>query len=266
MSRHTFSEKEKAHFRQLALESILHQHATGFNYYPKSVELYLGNSIAIPVKFGHRNSIFLDLLEQSLKTEFGPGLETARFPRVVAYFWNKRYSFPSADEGTRLWSVDTKRYIETAQEYATSSKNIIAEGPECTFVVKPSKNDLIPAIQFIGKKGSFFKLNDDGDRVASCEGSHLPFEENPERLSDEAYKTPMLATSYTPELAAALPSFKPVIKLFKIKGQEEISTYLDKTQEKFETHCTVKFPGTVRRLANRLFRDFINFEEKLDDN
>jgi len=138
---------------------------------------------------------------------------------------------------------------------------LIAEGSESTLIFLPQKRNLVAVVNFLTKKGSLFLTQEDGTLIPAPEGNTYPFLLNPERLSDEAYMTPMIITSYYQELEKELPSFGQIQKLYKIKGKEEISTYVDKTADKFVRNCRIRFAKPVLRLGNKLFKDFINYEE-----
>ncbi len=259
MSKRKFSDRERSTFRTLALEAITQKLATGFNYYPNSVELTIKNAVAIPVKYGHRSLEFIGLLEKAVTSEF-KGVDSVKFPRIVVYQWLKGCNFPK-EAGTKIWDISQGRYLNDEQEYNSSSEKLIAEGDEMTLVFKPSPDRLVDVVKLIMQKGSFYSTNDDGSLVPAPNGSKHPFELNPKRLSDDAYMTPMIITSFDEELATQLPAFRPVTKLYKIKENEEISVYLDKTLDACVKKCRVRFENHKQRLANKLFRDFINFEE-----
>jgi len=108
------------------------------------------------------------------------------------------------------------------------------------------------------KKGNRFLIDDSGNPILTAEGDYIP---NPERISDEAYMTPMIIIA-NEAYPFTIPGFAFVKKLFKISGSEEISVYLDKTYTPFKEICKVKFDGERLRLVNNSFRDFINLESK----
>ena len=260
MPKKKFSERERSAFRKLALEAITQRLATGFNYYPQSIELSLNDAITIPVKCSHRSLEFVTLLEDTVSSEFGRTIRSERHLKIAVYQWLKGYKFPH-EEKMRIWDVEQGKYARSEEEYVNASEKLIAEGEELTLVFKPPRKKLIEVVRSITRKGSFYLTDEEGLPLPAPEGSKYPFELNPERISDDAYMTPMIVTTFDRVIARALPDFKQVTKLYKIKSKEEISVYLDKTLEAFKKKCRVRFEGQKMRLANRLFRDFINFEE-----
>ncbi len=109
-------------------------------------------------------------------------------------------------------------------------------------------------------KGVFYLLDKQGNPIPSSKEENFPFKLNPNRISEEAYMIPMIITTYNEDLGNRLNGFYPIKKLFKIKGNEEISVYLDKNLGAFRQFCVIDFEEPVIRLANKLFKDFINFE------
>lgn len=259
MSTKGFSQRELHTFRKLALDAIALNLSRGFNYYPDSVELAMADSIVIPVKFGHRNTEFINLLEKAVCSEFKKRVENRRFPRTVVYQWLKNYEFPKPEEKTRIYDISQGRYVQDEADYKQSSNNLIAEGAEFTLVFKPQQSDLVDVVRFISRKGNLFLTDNSGSLIPA--DAESPLQLNPERLSDSAYMTPMIITSYDAQLEKELPAFRQVKKLYKIKGKEEISTYVDKTLNEFVRNCRIQFKKPILRLANKLFKDFINYED-----
>jgi hypothetical protein len=258
-----FSTSELQKLRNLGLDAMMQKLARGFNYYSRSVEQQIRGAIVIPVKFGHRDLQFLTSLEQAVASEFKGLVQSRTFPRTVIYQWLRSYHFPQSEESIRIYDVEQQTYLRDGHAYATASDRLIAEGEEMTVLFKPAPAQLVPAVHFLMKKGSFYLVDDAGLLIPTPNGSTFPFQVNPERINDNAYMTPMIITTHDAELEKQLPSFSPVQKLCKMKGEQEISTYVDKTLARFQKHCRIRFEAPILRLANRLFKDFINYEEDL---
>jgi hypothetical protein len=256
-----FKKSELEKYRRLGLDAILSKTVTGFNYYPESIEKEARNLIHIPVKFGHRSIEFLNLLQTAVRKEFKDTVSKKIFSRKVIYHWLRTYAFPAPEERISIFDVETNAYIHNREEYSSASNKLLAEGDEQSLSFIPeTAHTLVDLALFLESKGSFYLTDDNGELIPGAEGSEHPFELNPNRISDEAYMTPMIITSYDEDLESKLTSFCPVKKLFQIRGDEEISVYLDKTYNEFREKCRLDFEGPVLKLANRLFRDFINFE------
>jgi hypothetical protein len=200
-------------------------------------------------------------LQTAVTREFGSGIKSETFPRTVVYQWLRTYVFPKPQESIRIYDVAQAKYLDSEAEYNRASDNLIAEGSESTLIFLPHKRNLVSVAKFLERKGGFFRIGEDGRLLPAPEGSAHPFELNPERISDEAYMTPMIITTYDPQLEKELPSFGQIKKLYKVKGCEEISTYVDKTFDEFVKTCRIKFETPITRLGNRLFKEFINYEE-----
>lgn len=257
-----FTKKELEEYRKLGLDAILLKTVTGFNYYPKSIEKESQNMIHIPIKYGHRSIDFLNLLGDAVNYEFRDKVSTKIFPRKVIYQWLKTYNFPKPEESINIFDVGRNLYIHNEEEYLTVSNRLLAEGDEQSLVFIPKNMlTLIDLTLFLVSRGSFYLTDEEGQLIPALEDSDYPFKLNPDRLGDEAYITPMIITSYDKTLESKLNGFSPVRKLFKLKGNEEISVYLDKSYDEFVEKCKIIFDGPVLKLANKLFKDFINLEE-----
>lgn len=264
MAQRGFSERELERLRLMGFDTILKKLTSGFNYYPNSIEGQFQDTIYLPIKFGHRNTIFLSLLEKEVEKEFHSHVRCLRVPRKAIYQWFKSYNFPHPEKRIRIYDVEQKKHILNIEEYKQSSGKLLAEGEEESLVFEPKTVNLATLAIFLIKKGSFFITDSEGNLIPSLEDSEYPFKVNPDKISDEAYMTPMIITTFNKDLQAQLPSFAPVKKVFKIKGKEEIGTYLDKLYPNFIENCKIKFDGEKDRLVNKLFRDFINFESQIE--
>ena len=108
------------------------QLATGFNYYPISIEKMFEHAIHIPLKFGHRNLQFLSLIERAVIQEFQACVKMEYLPRKVIYKWVHSYKFPQPSEGIKIYDLQARRYVQAESEVKSSSQ-FLAEGEEQSF-------------------------------------------------------------------------------------------------------------------------------------
>jgi hypothetical protein len=252
-----FSDLELQSIRSSALNAMLQRLIRGINHYPNSVEIGITDSITIPVKFGHRRLDVIHLLERALAKEFNGPIPSWKLPRSVVYQWLRAYYFPRPDETIQIYDVKQGKYIRSDDEYRLASDELLAEGQELTLILKPSRNQIVDVVRFISKRGGKYATTID-DSIDDSTGA---LRVNQERLNDSVYATPMILTSYDDQLLTELSDFSPVRKLFTVRGNEEISTYIDKKYPEYLAQSLLKLESTVLRLANKLFRDYINFDE-----
>lgn len=238
--------------------------SSGFNHYPKSIELSFQESVHLPIKCGHRDETFIGELERRLFREFGSKIRTTSLPRRVIYEYSKEdhiYTMPKPETGVRLWDVKQKRYLKDEEDYRNSSPDLLAVGEEKSIIFLTEPNNMVNLAKFLIHQTNAFLLDETGQPIPD-ESQPEGYAVNPYSVP-ESYDAPMIIVTHNLELERDLPEFAPVKKLYRIRGQEEISTYLDKTYEDFVKNCRMKFDGAVKRLANKIFRDIINFESKV---
>lgn len=261
MTAKKFNERDFKRFKRWAYEAIKNEWSTGFNYYQDSIELRLGESINLHVKGSHDEEHFLGALAQEVVREHD-GVSFELLPRMAVFEYKHDWAFPVIESRIKIYDVEQQRYLENKSAYESSGPNILAEGEAKSLVFFTNGKNLVDLARLLLKKSSFFNLDDRGERIMAPLESGQKYEENPDKL-DGAYRTPMVITSHTPSIEKRLPEFAPVKKLFKIRGSEELSTYVDKTYDKFVDNCRIRFEGEAIRLGNKAFRDFINFESKV---
>ncbi|MDP4012032.1 MAG: hypothetical protein Q8R00_00280 [Candidatus Nanoarchaeia archaeon] len=246
--------------RKWAHEAIVKEWSSGFNYYPDSIELNLGDSISIPVKCGHREERFLAGLEGQVSARYDSSVTSQRIPRMVVYEYKKikhpDYEF-TVEDGVRIFDVDCNKILYTQEDFDKSSPNLLAEGEEQSLVFLTDDSTIIDLARFIIRKANHYMIDASGEFVHDEKGAVKINED----MIPGAYRAPMIIATHTPNLERALPEFAPVKKLFRIvQDNGEISTYLDEKYETFIKNCRIKFDNEVLRLANKAFRNVINFK------
>ncbi len=255
-----FTDKEVADLFASAQDLIVKRVVTGLNYYKESIEPEFARSVTIPTKYGHREKYLIEEMKRRIKGRF-PSVRTKSYPRELVYAWSGAFRFPRKGSGVRIFDIQNKRYVNNETEYEKTGNRLLALGKEFSLVIKTDDQQDVPSlVEEIFRLGSYYKLDETGNpiEIGGC------FLENWEdRISDDAYKVPMVIISSTPRFRR-LKGFLPVRKIIKMKNRQEISFYIANLYDKFRrTANASRFGKTRIRFANKLFVDYLDY--KLDE-